>query len=61
LAYSDLVLVLKPLGPEGTAKTEIVYYTSGATRYMLNLGAWIVLFNNDNLHGCAKVGSHPPA
>ena len=57
----DLVLVLKPLGSEGIAKTEIVYYTSGGTRYMLNLGAWIVLVNNGNLHACAKVLKDPPA
>lgn len=57
----DLVLVLKPIGPEGTARTEIVYYTSGSTRYMLDLGAWIVLLNDDNLHGCAKVLKDPPA
>lgn len=56
----DLVLVLRPTGPEGSAKTEIVYYTSGGTRYMLNLGAWVVLVGNGNLHGCAKV-TGPPA
>lgn len=51
----NLVLVLKPIGPEGTANTEYVYYSSGGTSYVLNLGVRVVLFNG-NKHGCANHG-----
>jgi hypothetical protein len=47
----NLVLVLKASGSEGTAKTEDVYYTSGGTEYLLNLGVGIQLFNG-NKRGC---------
>jgi hypothetical protein len=47
----NLVLVLKASGTEGTASTEDVYYTSGGTEYLLNLGVGIQLFNG-NKRGC---------
>jgi hypothetical protein len=47
----NLVLVLKASGTEGTARTEDVYYTSGGTEYLLNLGVGIQLFNG-NKRGC---------
>jgi hypothetical protein len=49
----DLVLVLKPLGPEGSATTEMVYYTSDGSRYTLNLGVWVVLV--DSGQDCSSV------
>jgi hypothetical protein len=47
----NLVLVLKPSGRDGTARTEYVYYHSGSTRYLLNMGVGIQVFNG-NEHGC---------
>jgi hypothetical protein len=47
----NLVIVLKPSGNEGTARTEYVYYRAGGTNYVLDLGASIQLFNG-NEHGC---------
>jgi hypothetical protein len=37
----NLVLVLKPSGRDGTARTEYVYYQSGGTRYLLKMGVGI--------------------
>jgi hypothetical protein len=51
----NLVLVLKPIGLDGTAATEYVWYTSGGSRYVLNLGVRVELFNG-NVHGCATHG-----
>ncbi len=47
----NLVLVLKPTGRQGTAKSEYIYYHSGATHYLLDLGVGIRLFNG-NERGC---------
>jgi hypothetical protein len=41
----NLVLVLKPSGRKGTAKSERVYYHSGGTNYVLNLGVGIQIIN----------------
>jgi hypothetical protein len=51
----NLVLVLRPTGPEGSASTEYVWYASGGSRYVLNLGVRVELFNG-NVHGCAAHG-----
>jgi hypothetical protein len=51
----NLVLVLKPIGPEGSASTEYVWYTSGGSRYVLNLGVRVLLFDGV-VNGCATHG-----
>ena len=42
----DLVLVLRPIGVMGTAKTVYVYYESGGSSYRLNLAGGIELYND---------------
>jgi hypothetical protein len=46
----NLVLVLKPSGRQGTVRSEYIYYHSASTRYLLNPGVGIQLFNGDE-HG----------
>ncbi len=42
----NLVLVLKPTGKQGAARSERIYYESGGTHYVLNLGVGIQVRND---------------
>jgi hypothetical protein len=50
-AVYNLILVLRPSGAQGTASSEDIYYQSGGTQYLLNLGIGIQLING-NQNGC---------
>ncbi len=42
----NLVLVLKPTGRQGTARSEHIYYQSDSTHYLLNLAVGIKVLND---------------